>query len=100
MVKDLKASFGSHQSRDLQDRKTQLKALYRMMEEGFEQLAAAVHKDLRKNRAELDLYEVAMIKTEIVDMIESKRKRREEERKVKEEEEIEEDDRGEEKGVD
>ncbi|XWS25117.1 hypothetical protein CRYUN_Cryun27aG0043100 [Craigia yunnanensis] len=62
VVKELRASFIAGKTKSYEWRRTQLKAMLKMMEENEPQIVVALHCDLSKPELESSIYEIAMLK--------------------------------------
>ncbi|XVF36941.1 hypothetical protein REPUB_Repub19eG0102100 [Reevesia pubescens] len=62
VVKELRASFAAGKTKSYEWRRTQLKAMLKMMEENEPQIVAALRDDLSKPELESSIYEIAMLK--------------------------------------
>ncbi|XP_022773280.1 aldehyde dehydrogenase family 3 member H1-like [Durio zibethinus] len=62
LVKELRASFVAGKTKSYEWRRTQLKAMLKMMEENEPQIVAALRDDLSKPELESSIYEIAMLK--------------------------------------
>ena len=58
VVKELRASFVAGKTKSYEWRRTQLKAMLKMMEENEPQIVVALHCDLSKPELESSIYEV------------------------------------------
>ncbi|XP_017646140.1 aldehyde dehydrogenase family 3 member H1 isoform X1 [Gossypium arboreum] len=62
VVQELRASFVAGKTKDYEWRRTQLKAMLKMMDENEPQIVAALRDDLSKPELESSIYEIAMLK--------------------------------------
>lgn len=69
VVSSLSHSFRSHKSRHLDFRRQQLKGLYNLVAENFSLISEALFKDLHKHKHEVELFETAIVLTEIVETL-------------------------------
>ncbi|PPD68876.1 hypothetical protein GOBAR_DD34246 [Gossypium barbadense] len=62
VVQELRASFVAGKTKDYEWRRTQLKAMLKLMDENEPQIVAALRDDLSKPELESSIYEIAMLK--------------------------------------
>ncbi|ODN04714.1 Aldehyde dehydrogenase family 3 member B1 [Orchesella cincta] len=66
VVEELRNTFDEGRTLPLEFRLKQLNALHRLVDENFDKMLAAVHKDMRKAKMEGASYELELIKTDTI----------------------------------
>jgi acyl-CoA reductase-like NAD-dependent aldehyde dehydrogenase len=65
VVEQSQKTFSTGKTKDIAWRKSQLKALYKLLEENEKEICDAVHKDLRKPNRETYMFEFVNVKNDI-----------------------------------